>query len=153
MTSVKDIDRQLLFQWRKAYEIEALAAIDNQNLDTLVESFIKKVLKNEDYWVLFVDDNPVCLSGFSVALSDIVQIGGVWTPPDHRCKGYARTLLALTLVKARERGIEKAILFTDSAAAAKAYEAVGFQHIGYYRLAILKQPIMLNSANPTLNAR
>jgi predicted GNAT family acetyltransferase len=95
----------------------------------------------------------VWLSGFSVALSDIVQIGGVWTPPDHRCKGYARTLLALTLVKARERGIEKAILFTDSAAAAKAYEAVGFQHIGYYRLAILKQPIMLNSANPTLNAR
>jgi predicted GNAT family acetyltransferase len=152
MTSVKDIDRHLLFQWRKAYEIEALAAIDNQNLDTLVESFVKKVLKSKDYWVLFIDDNPVCLSGFSVVLPDIVQIGGVWTPPEHRCKGYARTLLALTLVQARERGVEKAILFTDSAAAAKAYEAVGFQHIGHYRLAILKQPVTLNSVNPTLKS-
>lgn len=153
MVGIDAIDRTLLTRWIRSFEIEALQREDDDALTLHVADSVDKMLASGNNWALLVDDNPVCLSGFNASLSDIVQIGPVWTPPEHRSNGYARTLLALTLAQARERGVKEAILFTDVPAAAKAYEAVGFQHIGYYRLAILKQPVMLNSVNPTLNAR
>jgi len=54
-------------------------------------------------------------------------------------------LVAKTLLAARSRGVVDAILSTDSEAAAKAYEALGFKNIGRYRLALLKSPVKLKS--------
>jgi predicted GNAT family acetyltransferase len=153
MVGIDAIDRTLLTKWVKSFDIEALGLDDNDALTTQVAENTAKMLTSGNNWALLVNETPVCLSGFNATLPDVVQIGPVWTPPEHRGKGYARTLLALTLVQARERGVEKAILFTDVPAAAKAYEAVGFQHIGHYRLALLKQPVTLNSVNPTLKSR
>ncbi|MBU3655400.1 MAG: GNAT family N-acetyltransferase [Alphaproteobacteria bacterium] len=149
MVGIEAIDRTLLTQWLRAFEIEALQLDDDDALTTYIEDLVDRKLARGDNWALLVDDNPVCLSGFSATLPDVVQIGPVWTPPEHRSNGYARTLLALTLVQAREeRGVEKAILFTDVPAAAKAYEAIGFQQIGNYQLSLLKQPITLNPPTP-----
>ncbi|HAI29666.1 MAG TPA: N-acetyltransferase, partial [Thalassospira sp.] len=62
----------------------------------------------------------------------------VWTPPEERSNGYARILVAKTLLAVRARGVKRAILSTDSEAAAKAYEALGFKKVGRYRLALLR---------------
>ncbi|MBM3602765.1 MAG: GNAT family N-acetyltransferase [Alphaproteobacteria bacterium] len=147
MVGIDAIDRTLLTRWIRAYEIEALKSEDDDALTLHVADRVDRTLKSGDSWALLVDGKPVCLSGFCATLPDVVQVGPVWTPPEHRCKGYARTLLALTLLEAREKGVERAILFTDAPAAAKAYEAVGFQHIGFYRLALLKQPVTLQIEN------
>ena len=98
-------------------------------------------MTGEDHWILLRDSEPVSLSGFNARLPDMVQIGPVWTPPEHRNRGYARTLVAMTLQKAKQCGVKKSILFTDNPAAAKAYEAVGFQQIGLFRLALLNNPV------------
>jgi predicted GNAT family acetyltransferase len=42
--------------------------------------------------------------------------------------------------KEREGGARTAILFASGPAACRAYEAIGFRHIGSYALAILKEP-------------
>jgi predicted GNAT family acetyltransferase len=70
-------------------------------------------------------------------------VGPVWTPPEHRNKGYARLLLAYTLYQEKLKGTKQAILFTDNPAAIKAYLAIGFEKIGNYRLALLEKPIKL----------
>lgn len=139
------LEKSLLIEWLRAYDIEALGAVDNVDLDTHVENKVDRLIKDSNCWVLIINGRPVSLSGFNASLPDIVQIGPVWTPPEYRNKGYGRTLVALTLLKARRQGVTKAILFTDNPAAVKAYEAIGFRKIGLYRLALLKKPIILSN--------
>jgi predicted GNAT family acetyltransferase len=60
-------------------------------------------------------------------LPDVVQVGGVYTPPALRGKGHARLALALHLAEARGKGVGRAILYAFSEPAARAYRAIGFQ--------------------------
>ncbi len=145
MLEMAKVDEALLTRWMRAYEIEALGSEGNKALDQHVKNHIDQKIKSKSGWVLLVEGNPVALSGFNAQLPDMVQIGPVWTPPEHRNRGYARTLVALTLQKARDQGVKKAILFSDNPAAIKAYEAIGFKKIGSYRLALLKKPLSLST--------
>ena len=65
----------------------------------------------------------------------MVQVGGVYTPPDLRGRGHARRALALHLAAS---GAERATLFSASAMAARAYRAVGFRQIGDWTLLLLR---------------
>jgi GNAT superfamily N-acetyltransferase len=145
ITNVDENDRALLTNWLRAYNIEAVHSQDDDKLTGDVERLVKGMIDDGNAWILTVEDIPVCLVGFNATLLDIVQIGPVWTPPEFRCKGYARTLLALELEQARDKGVERAILFTGNPAGAKAYESIGFTLCGQYRIALLKDPVRIES--------
>ncbi|MGI9569810.1 MAG: GNAT family N-acetyltransferase, partial [Desulfobulbia bacterium] len=132
MIDVCEVNREVLTLWIKAYEIAGLGSENSQVLDKRVENRIDRTMNDKNCWALQIEGKPVSLSGFNARLPDIVQIGPVWTPPEYRNRGYARVLVALSLQKAREQGVEKAILFTDNPAAVKVYEALGFERIGSY---------------------
>jgi predicted GNAT family acetyltransferase len=85
----------------------------------------------------------VALTGFNARITDMVQVGPVWTPPEYRNQGFARQLLFFTLAQEKSKGIKQAILFTDHPAAIKVYLAVGFEKIGNYRLALLAKPVQV----------
>ncbi|MYM57283.1 GNAT family N-acetyltransferase [Thalassovita mangrovi] len=89
---------------------------------------------------------PVAMTGINAEVGDMVQIGGVFTPPDRRGRGHARRVVAAHLAELRDAGINTAILFANNAAAARAYEAIGFERIGAYRVAILKAPRVIGAA-------
>ena len=133
----------LVSDWLKAYNIEALNAEDNAALNESVQHTVNGFLENKNAGLLTVNGEPVSLSGFNAQLPEIIQIGPVWTPPEHRNKNYARILLAQRLAAARKRGVKTAILFTDNPAAARAYEALGFRKIGQYCLALLEGKVQL----------
>ncbi|NIY74672.1 GNAT family N-acetyltransferase [Thalassospira sp. HF15] len=143
MVDAEKIERNTLLRWLRAYEIEALGAEDTPGLDSKIASRLVQALDARCMWGLIVDGKPVSLSGFNATLPDMVQVGPVWTPPEERSKGYARILVAKTLLAVRARGVKRAILSTDSEAAAKAYEALGFQKIGHYRLALLQHAVSI----------
>lgn len=140
MVEASQIDRAILAEWIRDNELETQGAQEGEELDAEVEWQVQQIIAG-DYWALVVEGQPVALSGFTAHLPDIVQIGSVWTPPQYRNRGYARALVALTLQKAREQGVKKAILFTDNPAAVKAYTAIGFTQVGSYRIALLKRPV------------
>ena len=79
-------------------------------------------------------DGPVSYSAFNASLPEIVQVGGVWTPPEQRGRGYARAVVAGSLLDARAERVVRAVLFTENPAARRAYEALGFQRVGEYGL-------------------
>ncbi|CCD07309.1 GNAT family N-acetyltransferase [Legionella pneumophila] len=140
----KDCDKCLLYEWLRAYQIEALGAEEGSSiLKEQVESEVKNTLEGNDRWVLEENGVPVSLCGFNARLPDIVQIGPVWTPVTLRGRGYARTVVALSLSAAQKSGVSRAVLFTNNQAAVRAYQAIGFNKVGNYRLAILKKPILL----------
>src|SRR6266566_2868556 len=92
-----------------------------------------------DWRVRFAGEAPVSYSVFNAMLADIVQIGGVWTPPERRGRGYARSVVAGSLLAARKQGIARAVLFADPAneAARRAYLFLGFRIVGDYGLVLL----------------
>lgn len=85
------------------------------------------------------------MTAFNARLPEIVQVGGVWTPPELRGRGYARCVIAAHLRVARRSGADRAILFTDeeNLPAQRAYEALGFSEIGTYGLAFLEESISI----------
>jgi GNAT superfamily N-acetyltransferase len=138
-----EVDGELLKAWIKGYEIEALGRNDTPELEVIIQTRFNRFTNGTDAWALCIDQQPVSFSAFNARLPDMVQVGPVWTPPSLRNRGYARILVAETLQRARKLGASKGILFTDNPAAAKAYEAIGFEKIGSYRLAILRDPMVL----------
>ena len=133
-------DLELMIEWRKAYCIEALNAEDSQALRDECEVSIQTQYEDQRLWLLEVDGQPVSTTSFNAAIKEAVQVGGVYTPPELRGKGYGRAAVAASLLGARESGVGQSILFTeeDNFAAQRAYEAIGFKQIGQFRLGLLK---------------
>jgi GNAT superfamily N-acetyltransferase len=142
IVEAKDISKDLLVKWMQDYEVEALGAAKDAELPKRAEIKANGLIKG-NCWILMMNTVPVSLSAFNACLDDMVQVGPVWTPPEHRNQGFARLLLAHTLVKNKRKS--KALLFTDNPSAIKAYESLGFKPIGDYRLALLKKPLTLRN--------
>ncbi|WP_309227708.1 GNAT family N-acetyltransferase, partial [Tolypothrix sp. LEGE 11397] len=122
----------LLTEWCVAYNVEALKQSGNTDLSLSCRHAIEARQATARHWILVVEDTPVAYTTFNARLPDIVQIGGVWTPPAFRGKGYARSVVAGSLLEARSHGVERAILFTQQTnlAAQAAYRSIGFRTTG-----------------------
>ncbi len=82
------------------------------------------------------------MSGFNTRIPEAVQVGGVYTPPALRSRGYARCVVAASLLAARDEGAALGVLFTgeDNIPAQRAYIALGFRHVGAFGLTLLREP-------------
>jgi GNAT superfamily N-acetyltransferase len=89
-------------------------------------------------WVLEKAGKIVATSAVSAGIPEMVQLGGVYTLPGYRNRGYGGAVVAGSLIGMRARGVQKAILFTgtDMPAAQTMYRALGFRPIGEYGLVI-----------------
>ena len=129
----------LLAKWRGQFSIEALGAVDDAELRRSSRADVLLQHARGADWLLLSGTTPVAYSAFNAMLPDIVQIGGVWTPAEHRGRGYARCVVAGSLLAARKQGVQRAVLFADpgNAMARAAYLAIGFRIVGDYGLVLL----------------
>lgn len=129
-------DLPLLRQWRHDFACESLGATPSQDLNATVEADVARWVAEQSQFILLDGDRPVSGCCFNARVPDAVQIGNVWTPPEWRSRGYARSVVAGALDHARRAGASQAILFTpeDNKAAQTAYAAVGFTPIGDYAI-------------------
>lgn len=129
-----DAERPQLAAWRRAYHVESLGSADNTELAAKAAREIDDLAASGTIWVLEAAGALVAMTAFNARIPDMVQVGGVYTPPALRGRGHARCAVAGSLLDARADQAGRAILFTKNAAAARAYEAIGFQRIGEYAL-------------------
>jgi predicted GNAT family acetyltransferase len=127
-----------LCAWRLAYDIETLGATDSVESRERAAEVLDAQIADAHVWVAVNQGQLVSLSAFNAALPDIVQLGGIYTPPEFRGRGYAKAAVVASLLAARDRGATRAVLFTDNPSAARSYEAVGFQRVGDYGLILLR---------------
>jgi ribosomal protein S18 acetylase RimI-like enzyme len=130
-------EEDLLTEWRAAYAREALGAAEGPALRHEARAETVLLRRERSDFVLEDHGLPVAFAAYNARLPDIVQIGGVWTPPALRGRGYGRGITAGALLAARDTGTARAVLFTDNPAAARAYEALGFRRAGEYGLVLL----------------
>ncbi len=133
-------DLELMTAWRVAMRIESMNEEDTPRFRENVRANVERGLARGEIWLLEHGGRPVSTSGFNATLAEVVQVGGVWTPPELRGRGYGRAVVAGSLLDARYRGVARSVLFTgpDNLPAQKAYEALGFRHAGSYRLVLLR---------------
>ncbi|MCH8267669.1 MAG: GNAT family N-acetyltransferase [Acidobacteria bacterium] len=142
-------DLDLLIQWRVAYMIEAINEKETPALWSTSREAIERNNSEGSLWVLLDGGRLVSMSAFNASLPDSVQVGGVWTPPELRSRGYARCAVAGSLLEAREKGAERAILFTEDAAARRTYLALGFRIIGDYCILQFDSPQNVGDQQPS----
>jgi ribosomal protein S18 acetylase RimI-like enzyme len=137
----RDID--FVVDCKAGLSVESLNDEDTPALRERLRASVERSIGERRTWVLENEGTPVATSGFNAAIREAVQIGGVYTPPEYRRRGYARAVVAASLLDARAEGVETAILFTghDNLPAQRAYTALGFRHIGEYRLLMLREPL------------
>lgn len=134
-----DTDLPLLTGWRRAYAVEALGERDDAALAARAAGDIAAWHSHGDIFVLTdADGTPLSMATHNARVPDTVQIGGVWTPPPWRGRGYARAIVAGALLAAREDGARTAVLFTgkENEPARRAYLALGFRIIGDYGIVL-----------------
>jgi RimJ/RimL family protein N-acetyltransferase len=142
-------EMDLLVDWRVGYNVEANGREDGPELRAWSREEMELGLAERASWVLEVDGAPVAFQQFNAMLPDVVQVGGVWTPPLLRGRGYARAVVAGALLAARAEGVRRSVLFTgeDNVPAQRAYAALGFERIGDWGLLFLKSPKTFDGQN------
>lgn len=138
-----EADRDLMVYWRYEFEVETGLSDNTPETKKRVREDVQEFMTNGRYWLFEYQKQPVAFVGFNAVVMDTVQPGGVWTPPQHRNKGYARAATAMILQLARDEwGKEKSVIFTSNPAAEKAYVSLGYQFFGHFALITLKKPYM-----------
>jgi len=130
--------------WLVAFALESLGEEESPKLWERTRANVERKQEQGMTWILEEGGRPVSTSGFNTATAEAVQIGGVFTPPELRSRGYGRAVVAASLLDARAEGANVSILFTgvSNVPAQKSYEALGYQHIGDYRLILLRAPVL-----------
>ena len=134
----KSDELEFLTEWRLAYRFEALHEKNSEELEKQAGQDIISLHKEGVLWVLEVEGELVAMTAFNAQIPQCVQVGGVYTPPALRGKSYARSALAGSLLKVREQGVGRSILFTpeDNFAAQACYQKLGYKEIGQYSIVL-----------------
>lgn len=135
-----DDDLERIVRWRSAYRVELLGhPADDPQLDAGSADEMATLIAQRSCFLLEAGGEPVALSAFNALLPDCVQVGSVYTPPELRGRGYARAVVAASLLAARDAGVARSILFTgqENHPARRAYLALGYGVIGEFGILFL----------------
>ncbi|MEM3700714.1 MAG: GNAT family N-acetyltransferase [Candidatus Bathyarchaeia archaeon] len=104
------------------------AALENGNLKGYILTYT--ALQFPTYGV-FIKDELVSYASSFLQLPQVWMMGGVYTHPNHRNKGYA-TLATSAVTEEALKNADSAALFVraDNYAAIKVYEKIGYRKIG-----------------------
>lgn len=137
-------DVTLVADWRRAYVRETLG-FGTAEAAVVGDSEARALCSSGDCCLLEVDGTPVAMTALNATMPEVVQVGGVYTPPAQRGRGFARRVVALHLAGLRRQGVERAVLFARNPAALRAYAALGFRPVGGYSVVLYRQPQRMES--------
>jgi predicted GNAT family acetyltransferase len=133
-----EADEALLTQWRHDFFVEATGSAAGDATYQRAHSEITLRIAEKDLYILEAHNEPVSFCGTSGFIEGMKIVNTVWTPTAHRGLGYARAVVAGALLNERNQGCQEGLLFTGNPQAARAYLAIGFERIGSWKIAYLK---------------
>ena len=119
-------DRQLLIDWFEAFVVEALG-IAATNTERAVERHLQRGTA-----YVWENETPVSMACHVGITPNGAAISLVYTPPEHRGKGYASSCVAALSQTLLSCGHKYCFLFTDLAnpTSNHIYQAIGYQSVG-----------------------
>ncbi|WP_136439744.1 GNAT family N-acetyltransferase [Pacificoceanicola onchidii] len=136
-------DAAMLRAWMADYMRATGIALDPKA--DAIEEQVQAALTTGRHRLLIEDGAPTALTGINARAGGAVQVGGVFVPEENRGKGRAGRAVLAHLQELKPGGVTRAILFAAAPEAAKAYERIGFERCGDYRVALLAEPTQLGT--------
>jgi RimJ/RimL family protein N-acetyltransferase len=105
---------------------------DKQLLELFIDKCNKKII-----WGFFFNSQLVSIADLNAKAFDLGQLGGVYTAPRFRQKGYSKAVIHRLLADLKTiHSIHKLIIFTGekNLPAQKLYESIGVKQVGYFAL-------------------
>jgi GNAT superfamily N-acetyltransferase len=138
-------DRDLVLAWAVAFSREALHD-DDADTGRLERSVDARLDASETSGIALweADGGPVALAGFGGPTPNGIRIGPVYTPPEHRGRGYGSAVTAATSQLQLDRGRRLCFLYTDLAnpTSNAIYVRIGYEPVCDSReLAFEPQPV------------
>lgn len=133
----------MLTEWYHAHLAET--GLPNSR-DRCIEMAERAIAEDRTRLLIGPEHQPIGMTSTNARAGRAVQVGGVHVLPAHRGLGHAGRMVAAHLLEMREQGADTATLFAASTAAAKAYMRIGFQQIGEYRIAMLRDAMRVGEA-------
>jgi predicted GNAT family acetyltransferase len=128
---VTEADRDLLLDWYEAFQREAMGEAVPEGIARSVDQLLTAdpVVRGLYVWE---DSAPVSMAGYSGPTPHGIRIGPVYTPPEHRRKGYASACVAAVSQCLLDSGRRFCFLFTDLAnpTSNRIYQAIGYEPVG-----------------------
>ncbi len=114
---LREEDRELIDRWRAAWKMESRRHL---------------TCTHPTSWVLEYQGGLVSLVELGARRANVVQLEGVYTSPELRCRGWARVAIANVLMLAKAEGVQKAVFTVGSqmVAAHSLCRALGFKEVG-----------------------
>ncbi|NJM71317.1 MAG: GNAT family N-acetyltransferase [Scytonema sp. RU_4_4] len=119
-------DREFLIPWFEAFALEALGIVEPG-----VEPTVERHLQRGSAYI-WEDKTPVSMACHIRVTPNGAAVSLVYTPPEHRRKGYASACVAALSQTLLNQGHRYCFLFTDLAnpTSNHIYQAIGYQPVG-----------------------
>jgi predicted GNAT family acetyltransferase len=123
---VRAEERELVLEWMKGFGRETAIVTDER-----AAMIVDGRTADRGLWV-WDHDGPVSMLATAPRVAGAVRIGPVYTPPEHRCRGYAGTAVAAASRMALDQGARRCMLATDATnpTSNKIYTEIGYRQIG-----------------------
>jgi hypothetical protein len=129
LAGAADVD--VLTRWYHAFAVEAFPSIppDPAAIGRWVAQSVAREVRR--VWLWEVDGQPVALTGAVGPTPNGIRIGPVYTPPEHRGRGYASALVATQSQALLDEGRLFCFLYTDAAnpTSNKIYQHIGYDYV------------------------
>jgi GNAT superfamily N-acetyltransferase len=114
-------DVDLILGWCRDFEAEAHAG----HLDT---DLVRRSITDGLFQLWYAGGEPVATAGRKPAVAGVARVGPVWTPPEHRRRGYGAAVTAAVTAEALASGAAHVVLFTDLAnpVSNSIYQRIGY---------------------------
>lgn len=126
-----EADVPLVTEWVRAFGREAMGRSEPDR-ERLARVVTQRVPGGEDAgFVLWEDGGPVSLAGYGSPTPTGIRIGPVYTPPEHRGRGYGSAVTAAATAACLAHGRRFCFLFTDLAnpTSNRIYVALGYRRV------------------------
>lgn len=124
-------DHPRIVSWFTAFNIEADGVPADQT-QRRGQAMLDRLDKRSG-GLLWLDEggSPVSIACYKAPTTNGIRIGPVFTPPEHRRRGYAGAVTAATTQLMLDRGYAFACLYTDAANATAnhVYESIGYEFV------------------------
>ncbi|MEV5408654.1 GNAT family N-acetyltransferase [Thermopolyspora sp. NPDC052614] len=119
-------DLDMLTEWFIAFVDEA----DAPGRDANPREHVRYRIEQGELMV-WEDDGPVSVAGFSIPIAEMSRVGMVYTPPEHRRRGYGAAVTHAASQAALQAGATEVLLFTGLAnpTSNSIYQALGYHPI------------------------
>jgi hypothetical protein len=123
-------ERDLLVRWLTDFAAEALpTGEDAERIERSIDARLAGAHRGLWFWT--IEDEPVSLAGFGGRTPSGIRVGPVYTPPEHRRRGYAINLVAELSRWLLAQGYHACFLYTDLAnpTSNRIYGDIGYERV------------------------